>query len=61
MIGAVLYLSFFALMAAAFAGVVASRAPRNWRHGVGAAVGVLVFFVVLGWAIVRFLFSAVAS
>lgn len=55
---ALAYLGFFAVVAAAFFGVVASRKPRGTRHGVLAAAVVLVFFAVLGWAMVRFLFSA---
>jgi hypothetical protein len=60
MVGALLYLAFFAVMTAIFAAVVLSRPPRRWVHGVVGAVVVLVFFIVLGWAMVRFLFSAMA-
>lgn len=60
MVGALLYLAFFALMSAAFAAVVLSRPPRRWIHGAIGALVVLVFFAVLGWAMVRFLFSAMA-
>jgi hypothetical protein len=60
MVGALLYLGFFALITAVFAGVVLSRPPRRWTHGAAGAVVVVLFFAVLGWAMVRFLFSAMA-
>lgn len=58
MTGALAYLGLFAVMAAVFAGVVASRPPRGLKQGLIAAAAVLVFFAVLAWSLVRFLFSA---
>lgn len=56
-----LFLAFFALMASAFAFVVASRPPRSASHGALAVALVLFFFAVLGWALVHFLFAELAA
>lgn len=57
MVAALAYFAFFACVATAFFAVVLSRPPRNWRHGLVAALTTVVFFVVLGWALVHFVFS----
>lgn len=59
MVPALAFFAFFACMATAFFAVVFSRSPRNWRHGLIAALATIVFFAVLGWSIVHFIFSQI--